>query len=210
GGESRRGGGRDQAAEAEAGENGADQIIGRLETLAQIGADEGIAPEQRRALDENAGKHDPYPWMPHERAELSKGVANGRRPAFDALVALQELARERNARDEEESGKKNEHHSPADVFGNDAGDRLTENEAEDLAGEKSRDHRLPHGVIDLVADPGDGERNDGRRRATGKEPRENQEVERGSEGAEQRGERRCERCDGNRLKLAEAVADQAV
>ena len=107
-------------------------------------------------------------------------------------------------------GEREEDRAPAVQFAEPAGNRRRERDAEHVADEEARQHRLAALVGHHVADPGDGERHDRAHRGAGREARRHQQRQRRRESAGEVARRRYRRDPEHHAVLADAVAQRAV
>ncbi len=120
-----------------------------------------------------------------------------------------ELAGERDGGAREYEGERDEHRAPAEMVADNAAENLPRDHAAHLAGQKSRQHRLPPCIGHHVADIGHAERHDdggARRRDEAGERELRHRLRDGAQQHQQAGHRAGRR---HRLAFAEPVAEHA-
>ena len=199
-----------EAAGAEGCDREADGGEAQAEALVQVGADEGEGAPEHATLQRHHDDDDEGP----SPAQHADHLAHHR--ALRALARSGEVRADAHDRDQGAAGRQidggqhPEDRAPAQPVADRAAQRRARHQPQRLAGEEARQHGLAPVVAHIVADPGDGEWNDGGTRGAGEEARQGEQAERGRERAQNAAEGGADAGDRHYRHLAVAVAERAV
>ena len=178
----------DQRADAERRNGDADQPRTDAEPLMQMGADIGKRPEHQHAFEKGGAEQDARPGPLQDIACCQRSFAPARTPWHrHADGEPPHFDRQQGAGNKVRDAEKQQCPTPADEFTEYAAGSLTEDDAQDLAGGEARQNRLATLVGDHVAEPGNGQRNDGRSANAGQEAQQGKLRQPVHEGARHRG-----------------------
>ena len=166
----------EEAAGAEGRDREADGGEAQVEALVQIGADEGEGAPEDAAFQRHHDDDGERPAPPQHPEHLAD------HRALAALARPREIGpgahdgEQRGAGHDVDRRQHPEHRAPAQPVADRAAQRRAGHQAERLAGEEAGERRLAALVADIVAHPGDGERDDGRAGDAGQEARQREHA----------------------------------